>query len=135
MLARVNSMTRQIILLGFSAIATATWAQQPQSGSGLPENPQSSQVLSQSAARDYSKPRSQFPNVLAPYKPEVVPQPNLHNTARIDGLIKDGRILLSMDDAVALAIENNLDVVLSRHNLNIADTDILRAKAGSNILG
>jgi len=84
---------------------------------------------------DYSKPRSQFPNVIAPYKPGYVPPPNLSNTDRIQQLMHNGKILLSMNDAVALALENNLDLVLARYNLNIADTDILRAKAGANILG
>jgi len=40
-----------------------------------------------------------------------------------------------MDDAIALTLENNLDLELARYNLNIADTDILRARAGSSILG
>jgi outer membrane protein TolC len=40
-----------------------------------------------------------------------------------------------MDDAVALALENNLDIDIQRYNLSIADTDILRAKAGSSTLG
>jgi hypothetical protein len=64
-----------------------------------------------------------------------VPPPNLSNSARIDPLIHNGKIMLSINDAVALTLENNLDIVLARYNLNIADTDILRAKAGSNILG
>jgi outer membrane protein TolC len=84
---------------------------------------------------DYSKPRSQFPNVVAPYKPGYVPPPDLSNTDRIQQLMHGGKILLSMNDAVALALENNLDLVLARYNLNIADTDILRADAGANILG
>jgi outer membrane protein TolC len=40
-----------------------------------------------------------------------------------------------MNDAVALALENNLDIAIARYNLNIADTDILRTAAGANILG
>ena len=47
----------------------------------------------------------------------------------------DGKLMLSMDDAVALALENNLDIAIARYNLNIADTDVLRAKAGAAILG
>jgi outer membrane protein TolC len=73
--------------------------------------------------------------MIAPYRAEHVPPPNLANTARIDSLIRDGRIYLSINDAIALTLENNLDIVLARYNLNIADTDVLRAKAGSNILG
>src|SRR5579864_3620051 len=43
--------------------------------------------------------------------------------------------MLSMNDAVALALENNLDIAIARYNLNIADTDILRTAAGAVILG
>src|SRR6202158_1791168 len=49
--------------------------------------------------------------------------------------MQNGKLLLSMDDAVALALENNLDIGIARYNLNIADTDVLRARAGASILG
>lgn len=81
---------------------------------------------------DYSKPRAAFPNVLAPYEARHVPAPNLSNTPRIDQLMRDGKIMLSIDDAVALALENNLDIGIARYNLNIADTEILRSKGGAN---
>src|SRR5262249_25893228 len=64
-----------------------------------------------------------------------VPPPDLVNTPRIDQLMRDGKIYLSMDDAVALALENNLDIAIARYNLNIADTEILRANGGGSILG
>lgn len=82
--------------------------------------------------KDYSKPTSAFPNVIRPYMPQHVPPPNLVNTPRIDQLMHDGKILLSIDDAVAVALENNLDIGIARYNLNIADTDILRSKSGAN---
>jgi outer membrane protein TolC len=47
----------------------------------------------------------------------------------------DGKLYLSLNDAVALALENNLDIAIQRYNLNIADTDVLRAKSGASILG
>ena len=74
---------------------------------------------------------SHFPNPIAPYTPRHVAPPNLANTARIDQLMHDGKLYLSMNDAIALALENNLDIAIARYNLNIADTDILRAKAGA----
>jgi outer membrane protein len=85
--------------------------------------------------QDYSKPRSAFPHFLQPYRAQDVPQPNLGNSPRIDSLLRDGKIYLSIDDAVALALENNLDIDIARYNLNIADTDYLRAKSGASILG
>ena len=85
--------------------------------------------------KEYSKPRSHFPDPLAPYTPRHVEPPNLANTPRIDQFMRDGKLYISMDDAVALALENNLDIAIARYNLNIADTDTWRAKAGSTILG
>ena len=49
--------------------------------------------------------------------------------------MRDGKIYLSIDDAVALALENNLDLDIARYNLNIAEADLLRAKSGASILG
>ncbi|HXZ27502.1 MAG TPA: TolC family protein [Terriglobales bacterium] len=84
---------------------------------------------------DYAKSRSQFPNVLLPYAPRIVPPPSLANTPRIDQVVRQGKLYLSLNDAIALALENNLDLVIARYNLPIADTDILRAKAGSGVRG
>ena len=85
--------------------------------------------------KDYSLPRSAFPRVLQPYETQQVPQPNLGNSPRIDSLMKDGKIYLSIDDAIALALENNLDLDIARYNLNIAEADLLRARSGASILG
>ena len=84
---------------------------------------------------NYTKPVSHFPNPIAPYRPRHLPPPNLSNTGRIDQFLHDGKLYLSLDDAIALALENNLDIAIARYTLNIADTDILRARAGAGILG
>ncbi len=141
-LLSLNYARRQVVIIAAlaGALNLSVWAQNTQPPqSGLPQAPQSTPASApqsqQYASVDYSKPRSQFPNVIAPYKPGYVPPPNLNNTDRIQQLMRDGKIMLSMNDAVALALENNLDLVLARYNLNIADTDVLRAEAGANILG
>src|SRR3984885_15311966 len=85
--------------------------------------------------KDYSIPLSAFPRVWQPYRGQQVAQPNLGNSPRIDSIMKDGKIYLSINDAVALALENNLDLDIARYNLNIADADVLRAKSGAAILG
>jgi outer membrane protein len=100
--------------------------------------PQTTAIPAQPQAvhlQDYSKPHSSFPRIWQPYTAQEVAQPNLANSPRIDSLMRDGKIYLSIDDAVALALENNLDIDIARYNLNIADTDYLRAKSGANILG
>ena len=59
----------------------------------------------------------------------------LFNSPRIDQLIKNGKLMLSLDDAITLALENNLDLAIARYNLDIADTDILRTKSGAAARG
>src|SRR6202451_4137828 len=75
--------------------------------------------------QDYSKPSSSFPRFLQPYKSKEVAQPNMGNSPRIDALMRNGKIYLSIDDGGALTLENNLDIDIARYNLNIADTDYL----------
>jgi outer membrane protein len=84
---------------------------------------------------DYTKPKSHFWNPIAPYTPMNVPAPVLGNTPRLDQLLKDGKIYLSLADAVMLSLENNYDIAIARLNLDIADTDLLRARAGSSLRG
>jgi outer membrane protein TolC len=69
------------------------------------------------------------------YRPSLVPQPNLANSPRIDTLVKDGVLELSLKDAIALALENNLDIAIARYNLPIAAADVLRTQAGGSFRG
>jgi outer membrane protein TolC len=92
-------------------------------------------AASQETKIDYSKPRNYFPDPVGPYIGRTVPAPSLTNSTRLTDLIKDGKLMLSLDDAIALALENNLDLAISRYNLQIADTDILRTKSGASARG
>jgi outer membrane protein len=85
--------------------------------------------------RDYTKERGYWKNPLAPYTPTSAPAANFLNSPRLDDLVKNGKIYLSLSDAILLALENNYDIAIQRFNLNIADTDILRAKAGGTLFG
>ena len=84
---------------------------------------------------DYTKPKSHLWNPIKPYTSINVPQPRLGNTPRLGDLMRDGKIYLSLSDAVTLALENNYDIAIARINLDIADTDLLRARAGSSLRG
>jgi outer membrane protein len=86
-------------------------------------------------AVDYTQPKSHLWNPIKPYTAINVPLPRLGNTPKLDQLLRDGKIYLSLSDAVTLALENNYDIAIARINLDIADTDVLRAKAGSTIRG
>jgi outer membrane protein len=119
------------------ALPGSMWAQDAQPAQGqtsgsqasLPQAPSSDKALE---FQNYTKPKSHFPNPIAPYTPRQVPPPDLTNSPRISQLMRDGKIYLSMDDAVALTLENNLDIAIQRYNVGIADTDVLRAKSGAN---
>jgi outer membrane protein TolC len=69
------------------------------------------------------------------YRATRVPQPNLANSPRIDTLVKNGVLELSLKDAIALALENNLDIAIARYNLPIAAADVLRTQAGGTFRG
>lgn len=84
---------------------------------------------------DYTKPKSHFWNPFAPYTATNVPEIRQGNTPRLDQLLRDGKIYLSLSDAVMLALENNYDIEIARINLDIADTEILRTKAGGTLRG
>ena len=126
------------LIVALPAGSAALWAQSaapaPSSQAAPPAAPQPEQPQA-IHLKDYSQPRSAFPHLLQPYTPQELPQPTLSNSPRIDSLMREGKIYLSIDDAVALALENNLDLDIARYNLNIAEADLLRAKSGASILG
>ena len=70
-------------------------------------------------------------NPLARYMPSTAPPLDLNNSALLDGLIRDGRLYVSLQDAIDLAIENNLDLAYFRYNFPIARMDIARTKSGA----
>ncbi len=85
------------------------------------------------AQAPFAMPNSRNP--LDSYAASKVPEPALTNSPRLDGLIRDGKLYLSLQDAIDLALENNLDLAIARYNLPIADTDLLRTRAGGSFRG
>jgi outer membrane protein len=70
-----------------------------------------------------------------PYEARTVPPVNVSNSSRLDSLVRAGTLYLSLSDAIALALENNLDIELERYEFSLAEADLLRAKAGAAIQG
>ena len=87
----------------------------------------------QTPALSLNLPKSKNP--FGPYMPSLVPTASLANSPRIDQLIHDGKLYLSLDDAILLALENNLDIVIARYNLPIAEADLERTRAGGVFRG
>jgi outer membrane protein len=105
---------------------------------GLPQAPApkfTEPLFLRPSAKNYGKGKLGLPNPFRWYTATDYPAPRLSNTPRLDDLLRDGKIYLSLSDAVTLALENNYDIAISRINLDIADTDLLRAKAGSSLRG
>ena len=102
---------------------------QPQAQTGAPAT-EPARDLRDVEGPDYSRPKRALPVVWDPYTPQDVPEPMLTNSSRIDQLIQDGKLMLSLDDAISLALENNLNINVTRFIPWIAQTQLLKAKAG-----
>jgi len=71
-------------------------------------------------------------NPINAYRGKTVPPPSMTNSVRLSALVRDGKIYLSLRDAIDLALENNLDMVIARYNLPIAQMDVQRTRAGGD---
>ncbi|HLZ49759.1 MAG TPA: TolC family protein [Candidatus Acidoferrum sp.] len=83
----------------------------------------------------FSHGRSAFPNILKPYESIHVDPPVLTNSPRTDQLIHDGKLEISLQDAVELALENSLDIAVQRYYPWISDAGLLNAAAGNTGFG
>src|SRR2546423_2089412 len=127
-----------IFLMAFPSVAQQSGQQNPSSGAQQPASTPSAQEpkpLPTPAGVDYSKPAPFFPNIVAPYRPRHVAEPALTDAPKINDLLREGKIMLSLNDAIALALANNLDLAIARYNLPIADTDLLLTRAGGSPRG
>jgi hypothetical protein len=123
--ARVRTFS--ILVIGVPALLAASSLGQT---SEPVENAGQSQL---SAPQPVTQIRFEMPkssNPLHAYAPDTVPEPVLTNSSRLNQEIRDGKLYLSLKDAIELALEDNLDLAIARYNLPIANTDILRTQAG-----
>ncbi len=66
----------------------------------------------------------------ARYRPRTVPAVSLNNSGRLASLIRSGTLYLSAQDAIALTLENNIDIEMQRYGPLMAQEDIRRAAVG-----
>jgi outer membrane protein TolC len=148
--------TAIVLLLSNLAVATAQAPApqaSPQSTTAAPDHPQPASVpageqptLAQQMRQDEQQqsvapqkpfyvelPHSRKP--FSPYRPSDAPELSLANSPRLQNLIREGKLYISLNDAIALAIENNLDLAYFRYNFPIAQTDYARTKAGGSVNG
>ncbi len=128
----------------FCLLAAVTFAQSAAPQATTPANPPLTPLPQAPAPQsnahpysdqDYSRGKKQFPNPFVVYTVREVAPLNVANSGRIDHLLIDGKMYLSLNDAVAMALEDNLDIGIQRYNLSIADTDVLRTSSGAVALG
>lgn len=139
-------------LMVVNLVAPMAGAQSQSSGSSVPNapapaaatvtvatpnslQPSAGQPPLRPTSQDFSRGKSPIPNPFSAYTSTVVPPVRLSNSPLIDTLYRNGKIYLSLDDAIMLALQNNFDVAIARYNLDIADTDLLRARSGLSYLG
>jgi outer membrane protein len=87
------------------------------------------------ASHNYSRGVRGFPNIFKPYESQHVDPPVLTNSPRIDQLIHDGKLEISLQDAVELALENSLDIAVQRYYPWISDAGLLNAQSGNTGFG
>jgi outer membrane protein TolC len=158
---RVGQLTR-VTLAAFLALSLAggpVWAQdqqQPQQQQPAPAPQKPGLPTPQTPAQDvytpaptnppipvslgvskyhYTRAPKGFPNLIAPYKPIRIPEPVLTNSPRVEQLIHDGKLEITLQDAVELALENSMDIAVQRYVPWFADTDILATEAGAQPFG
>ncbi len=104
--------------------------QPPAQTQGPPPAPTRS--LGFSSGPNYSHPNSWFPTLFAPYSPMKVAKPEVVNTPRIEQLIQNGKLTLSLEDAISLGLENNLGIAVERYVPWLDEASLLLAKSGIN---
>ena len=150
-MARVKATGRlraaAAIMLTLASTVPPGFAQQNGAGSSGPDKAASNLPAApapvptepfslRTSERDYSKAYARVPgNPINIFLPTTIGKTSFANSVRLADLMKDGKIYLSLSDALALAIENNFDIAIARYDLDIADTDILRTRTGAAPLG
>lgn len=75
------------------------------------------------------------PAILRPYLAPSAPPPRLANSPRLSELVRAGTLYLTVQDAIALALENNIDIEVARYNPLIQAWNVTRAEAGGTLPG
>ncbi len=131
MIGRFCRVSFALFLAALMALAPVAPAFAQQQGESTPPaQPQPQSRTIQTSNQNYTYGKRWFPNIIAPYTPTVVPVPILTNAPRIEQLVKDGKLQISLQDAVDLALQNNLAIVIERYTPWLAEASILHTLSG-----
>ncbi len=132
------------LLAAFSLLPAPVFAQDQKGGDQTGQGQSSTQPDAQAAPTgavpprtvdlklDYSAARKWFPDIIGPYKPMKSDEPSLTNSPRIEQLLQGGKLMLSLQDAISLALENNMAIDVERFTPWLDEVGLLRAKSGIN---
>jgi outer membrane protein len=127
MMKKIGLITRGLLLFSVAANMSAA----PDANTAADSAPAGSAFMQgQGFLRNFGQAPGIFPNFWRPYLPNSLPLPNLDNSPRLLNLIQDGKLELSLSDALALTLENNLDIAVQRYVIPFAQTDLLRTRSG-----
>jgi outer membrane protein len=91
------------------------------------------QAMPQSLSIDPERPSA--PVFWRPYLAPDVPPARLSNSPRIQDLIRADTLYLTIQDTIALVLENNIDIEVARYSPLLADWNLERARAGGALPG
>ena len=94
---------------------------------------QTATALAQSTAGLVERPQGNL--VTRAYRAATIAPTQLQNNGRLKGLIRAGKLYLTIQDAIAVALENNLDLEIARYGPIAAEWQYLRSKAGGPLRG
>jgi outer membrane protein len=103
----------------------------PSASQGTSAAPEPAPARTISIAPDYSKGQPWFPNVIAPYTQRHILETSLNNTPKVGQLVQDGKLNLTLEDAISLALENNLDIAVQRYTPWLDQMQLLSARSGA----
>ncbi|HKF51590.1 MAG TPA: TolC family protein [Candidatus Acidoferrales bacterium] len=140
MTGRLIRVVVAVYLVASLAVGAPAFAQAPQQSSAQTQT-QTTATTNGAArytsilfSRDYGKGHRALPNIFAPYMSDFVPQPTLTNGPTIYNLIHDGKIEISLQDAIALTLENNLNIGVAEYTPWLDEANLLNAKGGGTPL-
>ena len=125
---------KRVLIAVLMGVQAASFGQQPPPASRTLQDVQTNTVSPKNETVNYPALDSLL-NFGARYGKPTAPTLLLGPADRARSLVRNGAVYLSLYDAIALAVENNLDVEVARYNLTIAGTETLRASGGGNLRG
>ncbi len=126
-LCRISLAVSLAVLIALAPVAPA-FAQQ--GDTTPPPQPQPASRTIQVKNQDFSYGKRWFPNITAPYTQAVIPEPILTNAPRIEQMVQSGKLSISLQDAVDLALQNNLAISIERYVPWLAEASILHTLSG-----